>query len=257
MRMTLKQAVAIAAVVVSPSLVESSDPSNPRSVADYYDSSQGFQYVVSSEVKRDGHVVRTSQSAVTAMPPAELDGHLLQVRRSKVTMKNPSGDTFSGLFDLFQKADHQTSCTYAMGPSDAEPERYDCDYLDLKAPVEKGASWTFTAKMPLYNWDVPELVIASVETRIESIESVDISGMKLADCVKILEVANATPDAMIACSDGTKSKTSVRVERERMLCPGLPDFSDTTTEVYSKRSQDQETCTTFEAVSKVTSVELP
>jgi hypothetical protein len=253
----LKQAVAIAAVVVSPSLVESSDPANPRSVADYYDSSQGYEYSVSSEVKRDGQVVRASESAVTAMPPTELDGHLVQVRRSTVTMTNPSGDRFSASFVVFQKADHETSCTYAMGPPDAEPERYDCDYLDLRAPIEKGASWTFKAKMPLYNWDVPEPVFSSIETRIESIESVAVSGMQFADCVKILEVAKATPDAMIGCSDGTRSKTIVRVERERMLCPGLPDFSDTTTEVYSKRSQDQETCTTFKAVSKVTSVEVP
>jgi len=247
------------ALAVTPQASERPRSERPDT---YFTIEPGLEFTTASDVKRDGQTVSTRTSVTRALSPVEIDGLLLQHRRSKSTRTSREGSSFTGSYDYYQLANEEMSCTYAYGATGEEPSRAfqyvdHCLYIDLKAPVRVGATWKHESPLFLYNPDLYEMAPSKMTSTVQGFESVTVGDVEFSNCVVLHEHALVNPAGKVTCTNGDQSLTDVKLERYRWLCPGLPDIKETTTELYFRRSNPDELCTTMTAKASVTEVVAP
>lgn len=257
--MKLTTSISTLLLLVLAAALQASERARTERPDTYFIIEPGLEFTTASEVKRNGQTISTKTSVTRAMSPVEMDGFRLQLRRSEVTLTAANGTVFTGEYDYYQRADDKISCTYATGEAGKEPARAFqyvdfCLYIDLKAPVREGATWEHESPMFLYNPDLSEMAPSKMTSTVQRFESVTVGDVEFKDCVVVHEQAQSKPRAFVMCANGDQSLTDVSLERYRWLCPGLPDIKETTNELYFRRSNPDELCTTLTAEAEVTSV---
>lgn len=226
-------------------------------VETYFGSLPGQESILEGTVVRSGYEIRSTRTIRKVLPRVSMDEKDLLMTASEMTYSTASGESFSGSMEIFQFADQSLSCTYALQFPGKEPERFPCDYFDLKAPIRTGEAWESKTDVYLYNLEIAVPPEGTIHSKILGFGSLEASGEVFDDCIAVSETARVEPVELVKCDDGQMAEVSVDLSRTRWHCPGLPDFREETTEIYFRNSDPEDLCTTFNVVIETVSVGRP
>ncbi len=227
----------------------------PHGVDTLWSTSPGNRRVVDGTYTSNGNLwFHTHYEEVTV--GQEPCGKMTCTRYSREQRNEyPGQQEVSFHIDTLQALSSDASCTWQTLVNGNETTPPGCAFIDLKAPLQVGASWqhpdTVGAMEPQLNQH--ELKIVYTNTIADTGVTFDSAQGPISGCVRVRKEAQAVPDTPIQCTDGSRSAVNSEWVVETTFCPGIGSVHELATETHRKQHAPSDICSQHRAEYTLTS----